>query len=100
MQTVGAVLVVALLITPGATAMLLTDRFGRALTIAVGVGAVGNFIGSYLSYFVDGAAGGVIVLTQVAIFGVVLIVAPKHGLLAMRRQRRLAIAAHLIGASS
>ena len=85
MQTVGALLVVALVITPGATAYLLTDRFGRLIAIAAGLGAVTSGLGAYLSYFLDGATGGVIVLLQTVLFVAALIFAPVHGLRARRR---------------
>ena len=62
MQTVGAFLVVAMVVTPGATAYLLTDRFPRLLALAAGIGAATGFFGAYISYFLDGATGGVIVL--------------------------------------
>jgi manganese/iron transport system permease protein len=85
LQTVGAVLVVAMLITPGATAYLLTDRFDKLILISVAIGMAGSFIGAYLSYFLDGATGGVIVVVQVVIFLGAFIFAPKHGLRAARR---------------
>jgi manganese/iron transport system permease protein len=88
MQTVGAFLVVAMVVTPGATAYLLTDRFPRLLALAAGVGAVTGGAGAYLSYFLDGATGGVIVLLQTACFALAFLFAPKHGLLAARRRRR------------
>ncbi len=58
MQTVGAFLVICMVVTPGATAYLLTDRFSRLLWIAVIIGALTSFIGAYVSYFMDGATGG------------------------------------------
>ncbi|MGD8422341.1 MAG: metal ABC transporter permease, partial [Methyloceanibacter sp.] len=64
LQTVGACLVIALVVTPGATAYLLTDRFDRLIAIAVAIGTVTSFVGAYLSYFIDGATGGVIVTLQ------------------------------------
>jgi ABC-type Mn2+/Zn2+ transport system permease subunit len=88
LQTVGAVLVVAMLITPGATAYLLTDRFGRMLIIGSGLGALTAFAGAYASYFLDGATGGCIVLLQTLVFLFAFVFAPKHGLLAGRRSRR------------
>jgi manganese/iron transport system permease protein len=88
MQTVGAFLVVAMVVTPGATAYLLTDRFPRLLTLASTIGAVTGFVGAYLSYFLDGATGGVIVLLQTALFALAFIFAPKHGFLAASRRRR------------
>ena len=90
MVAVGAVLVIAMLVAPGATAYLLTDRFSRMAAIATAMGAGTAFAGAYLSYFLDGSTGGVIVSLQAAIFLVVLVVAPKHGLLAGRRARRKA----------
>lgn len=90
MQTVGAFLVVAMVVTPGATAYLLTDRFPRLLGLAVAIGAVTGFGGAYLSYFLDGATGGVIVLLQAALFALAFLVAPKHGILAARSRRRAA----------
>ncbi len=87
LQTVGACLVIAMVVTPGATAYLLTDRFGRLIAIAVALGAVTSFVGAYLSYFLDGATGGIIVTLQTLIFLAAFYLAPKHGLLAARRRR-------------
>ncbi|MDP9591620.1 UNVERIFIED_ORG: manganese/iron transport system permease protein [Shinella zoogloeoides] len=92
MQTVGAFLVVAMVVTPGATAYLLTDRFQRLIVIAAALGAGTSFVGAYLSYFLDGATGGIIVVLQTAIFLLAFLFAPKHGLLAARRKSRLALA--------
>lgn len=86
MQTVGAFLVVAMVVTPGATAYLLTDRFPRLLTLAASIGAASGFAGAYLSYFLDGATGGIIVLLQTALFALAFVFAPKHGLLAAKRR--------------
>lgn len=90
LQTVGAALVVATVITPGATAYLLTDRFGRLLVLSVAIGASTGFIGAYISYFVDGATGGVIVTLQTLVFLTAFFLAPKHGMLAARRRTRAA----------
>jgi manganese/iron transport system permease protein len=90
MQTVGAFLVVAMVVTPGATAYLLTDRFPRLLTLAASIGAITGFVGAYLSYFLDGATGGVIVLLQTALFALAFLFAPKHGLVAARARGRQA----------
>jgi len=87
LQTVGACLVIAMVVTPGATAYLLTDRFSRLIAIAVALGAVTSFVGAYISYFLDGATGGVIVTLQTLIFLAAFYFAPKHGVLAARRQR-------------
>jgi len=87
LQTVGACLVIAMVVTPGATAYLLTDRFGRLIVISVSLGAVTSFVGAYLSYFLDGATGGVIVTLQTLVFLATFVFAPKHGMLATRRRR-------------
>jgi ABC-type Mn2+/Zn2+ transport system permease subunit len=90
LQTVGACLVVAMLVTPGATAYLLTDRFGRMLGIATLMGVGTSLIGAYLSYYFDGSTGGCIVTLQSLLFVLALIFAPKHGLLAARAKRHAA----------
>ncbi len=88
LQTVGACLVVAMLVTPGATAYLLTDRFGRMIGIATSMGVGTSIVGAYASYFFDGSTGGCIVTLQSALFVVALIGGPKHGLIAARARRR------------
>jgi manganese/iron transport system permease protein len=88
LQTVGACLVVAMLVTPGATAYLLTDRFSRMLGLAVTMGTLTSLIGAYLSYYFDGSTGGCIVTLQSLLFILALVFAPKHGLLAARAKRR------------
>ena len=86
LQTVGAFLVIAMVITPGATAYLLTDRFPRLLVIAVAIGSLSSFFGAYISYFLDGATGGIIICLQTSVFILAFFFAPKHGLLASRRR--------------
>ena len=86
MQTVGAFLVIAMVVTPGATAYLLADRFSRLIVIAVTVGVLSCLVGAYLSYFLDGATGGVIVVLQTLVFLSAFLFAPTHGLLAARRR--------------
>ena len=88
MQAVGAFLVIALIITPGATAWLLSDRFGRVAAIATIIGVASGLIGAWASYFLDGATGAVIVLLQTALFALAFVFAPRHGLLAARRRAR------------
>lgn len=88
LQTVGAFMVICLVVTPGATAYLLTDRFPRLLLIAVTIGSVTSFLGAWSSYFLDGATGGVIVVAQTLVFLVAFVFAPKHGVLAARRRAR------------
>ena len=91
MQTVGAFLVIAMVVTPGATAYLLCDRFPRLIVTSVVIGTLTSFVGAYISYFLDGATGGVIVCLQTAIFLVVFVLAPKHGLLAAKARARQAL---------
>ena len=91
LQTVGAFLVIAMVVTPGATAYLLTDRFPRLLIVSVTIGALTSFFGAYLSFFVDGATGGIIVSLQTVIFLIAFVFAPKHGYLAARRKARQAL---------
>ncbi len=93
LQTVGAFLVIAMVVTPGATAYLLTDRFPRLIGISVAIGTVTSFAGAYVSYFLDGATGGVIVVLQTLIFLIAFVFAPKHGMLAARRRARQALEA-------
>ncbi len=94
LQAVGAILVVAMLITPGATAYLLTDRFGKMLWIGAALGGVTAFVGAYVSYFLDGATGGCIVVLQTLLFLLAFVFGPKHGVLAARRTlRRLCLVA-------
>jgi manganese/iron transport system permease protein len=88
LQTVGACLVIAMVVTPGATAYLLTDRFGRLIAISVGLGVATSAVGAYLSYFLDGATGGMIVVLQTAAFLAAFLYAPRHGLFAARRRSR------------
>ena len=89
LQAVGACLVVAMLVTPGATAYLLTDRFGKMLWLSGGMGVATSLIGAYVSYYFDGATGGCIVTLQTLVFLATFFLAPKHGMLAARRRIRL-----------
>lgn len=82
LQTVGIILVVAMLVTPGATAYLLSDRFDRMILIAMASGVFSSVMGTYISYHIDGSTGGCIVVLQTLLFLVAMVFAPKHGLLA------------------
>ncbi|HQY87340.1 MAG TPA: metal ABC transporter permease [Tepidisphaeraceae bacterium] len=90
LQTVGACLVVAMLVTPGATAYLLTDRFGKMMIIASIMGTLTSLVGAYASYFLNGSTGGCIVTLQTSVFLLALIFAPKHGLISARLKTRRA----------
>ncbi|MEB3311802.1 MAG: metal ABC transporter permease [Snowella sp.] len=85
LQTVGIILVVAMLITPGATAYLLCDRFDQMIGIALISGVFSSVVGTYLSYYLDGSTGGCIVVLQTLLFALAMIFAPKHGILAKRK---------------
>ena len=88
LKAVGIILVVAMLVTPGCIGYLLTDRFNRMLLLAAASAVGSSFFGVYLSFFINASTGACIVLLQAALFLVALLFAPKHGLLAARRQRR------------
>lgn len=85
LQTVGIILVVAMLVTPGATAYLLSDRFDHMILISMSFGAFSSVMGTYISYHIDGSTGGCIVVLQTLLFLVAMIFAPKHGLLVRAR---------------
>jgi manganese transport system permease protein len=96
LQAVGVVLVVALLITPGATAYLLTDRFSHMLWISPLVAAASGVVGIFLSYWLDTSSGGTVVVTLGAVFALAYLFSPRHGLLTTRvarARRRRAVAA-------
>lgn len=90
LQAVGACLVIAMLVTPGATAYLLTDRFDRMMGLSLATGVGSALLGAYASYFINGSTGGCIVVLQTLCFISALVFAPKHGLLAHRRRRQAA----------
>lgn len=97
LQVVGVILVVAMLIIPGATAYLLTDKFGRMLVIAPTLAAFTSVVGIYVSYWIDASTGGMVVVVQGIVFALVYLVSPKHGLIssqvrAARRRRDRATA--------
>ena len=89
LQTVGIILVVAMLVTPGATAYLLTDRFEHMMLIAMASGVFSSVMGTYISYHIDGATGGCIVVLQTLLFVVAMIFAPKHGLLVRIKRQKI-----------
>ena len=94
LQAVGVVLVVAMLIVPGATAYLLTDRFSRMLVIAPTVAAACGVVGLYTSFYADWASGATIVLTQGVVFALVHLFAPRRGVVTTwvaRRRTRAAL---------
>lgn len=93
LQVVGVVLVVAMLIIPGATAHLLTDRFGRMLVIAPALSAASSIVGIYVSYWVDASSGGLVVLVQGVVFAAVYLFSPRQGIIGRRITSRKPVAA-------
>jgi len=85
LQAVGVILVVAMLIIPGATAYLLTDRMPRMLVIAPMIAVVCALGGVYASFYADVATGGAIVLAQGAAFVLAYLFGPRHGLISRLR---------------
>ena len=90
LQTVGAFLVIAMVVTPGATAYLICDRFPKLILLSVLIGSVTCFTGAYLSFFIDGATGGIIVVLQTIVFLGVFLIAPKYGYISARLEIRQA----------
>ncbi|NGP06180.1 metal ABC transporter permease [Rhodococcus sp. 14C212] len=90
-QAVGVILVVAMLIIPGATAYLLTERLSRMLVLAPTLAALTSAAGVYVSYYTDASTGGVVVLAQAVVFTVAYLFSPHQGLItgALRRRARL-----------
>ncbi len=88
LQSVGIILVISMLITPGCVGFLLTNRFHHMQLVAVGSAVFSSLAGVYVSFFIDGSTGSCIVLVQSAVFLLALVFAPKRGLLANRRIRR------------
>lgn len=89
-QTVGIILVIAMLITPGAIAHLLTDRFDRMLLIAAGASVLSCIIGAYASYYFDVSTGGAMILTLGLLFCLTFLFAPKYGVLGRKFVQRKA----------
>ena len=81
LQTVGIILVVAMLVTPGATAYLLTDRFDRMTWLAIGSSVLSSLVGVYVSYWTDSSTASCIVLVQTGLFFLAFLMAPEHGIL-------------------
>jgi manganese/iron transport system permease protein len=93
LKAVGIILVVAMLVAPGAIAYLLTDSFSRMLVIATAVAVASSAFGTIASFHIDGATGACIVLTQAAAFVLAFLFAPKRGLVWDWHARRSASAA-------
>jgi ABC-type Mn2+/Zn2+ transport system permease subunit len=89
-QAVGIIMVVAMLVTPAATAQLLVVRYGRMVALAVAAAASSAVIGLYLSFYLNVASGASIVLVETALFVVAFVFSPRRGLLANRGRRSVA----------
>ena len=74
-----------MLVTPGATAYLLSDNFDRMMLIAMTSGVFSSVMGTYISYHIDGSTGGCIVVLQTLLFVLAMVFAPKYGLLVRSR---------------
>lgn len=88
-QAVGVILVTAMLITPGATAFLLTRRLPRMLVLATGIATISSVLGTYLSFYLDVATGAMVVLCQAGLFLCATLFAPGQGLVARTFRRGL-----------
>ncbi|WP_305461797.1 metal ABC transporter permease [Photobacterium leiognathi] len=91
LQTVGAFLVIAMVVIPGATAYLLSDRFSTVIILSMFIGVISALLGAYLSYFINGATGGIIVLLQTVFFISAFFFAPKYGKLATYKKSKQAL---------
>ena len=90
LQAMGIILVVAMLIIPGASAFLLTRRFGRMLAVAAGLGAASAVVGIYASYYANLSTGASVVLAQSAFFALAYLFGPRQGVVSSALRRRSA----------
>ena len=88
LQAVGLILVIAMMITPGAIGYLLTDRFDRMMALAVGAAVLASTLGVYASFYLDASTGGCIVVAQALLFVLAMVFAPRRGIWARWRSRR------------
>ncbi|WXG71042.1 metal ABC transporter permease [Rhodococcus sovatensis] len=92
LQAVGVILVVAMLITPGATAYLLTQSFRRMLLLAPAIGVGCAVVGIYVSFYLDVSSGGTVVLAQGSVFTLAYLFSPTQGIVTRALRRREAAA--------
>jgi manganese/iron transport system permease protein len=85
-QAVGIIMVVAMLVTPAATAQLVVTRFSRLVTVSIAVAVVSALAGLYVSFYWNVASGATIVLFETLFFGLALILGPRTGVLRRRVQ--------------
>ena len=88
LQSVGLILAIAMLITPGAIGYLLSERFDRMLGLSIGASVLASVVGVYASFYLDASTGGCIVVTQALLFFAALAFGPKRGLVARAQTRR------------
>jgi len=93
LQTAGIILAIAMLVTPGATAYLLTDRFDWMLGISTATSVLSCVFGTYLSYHLDVSTGGCIVVLLTLLFTVTMVFAPRYGILAQQSRKHFTDAA-------
>ncbi len=91
LQAVGILLTVAMLIIPGCIAYLLTDRLNRMLCISALSAVLSSLVGTYTSYFLNGATGACIILTEALFFVLTMMFAPKYGMIVRRKLRKRAV---------
>jgi manganese/iron transport system permease protein len=89
LRAVGNILVLAMFVTPAATARLLVDDMGRMMALSALLGAAAGVTGLYVSWYTDLAAGGMIVLMATGVFVAALVLSPRHGLLRHFLQQRV-----------
>lgn len=89
LQTVGNILVLAMLVTPAATARMLTDNLRRMIALSSSLGALSGIIGLYISYYEGVPSGAAVVLTATTVFGIVFLFAPRTGVIITRVRHRI-----------
>ena len=89
LQTVGNVLVLAMLVTPAASARMLTDNLRRMIALSSTIGAMSGLVGLYISYYRGVPSGAAVVLTATAVFGMLFLFAPRNGVVTARVRQRI-----------
>lgn len=89
LQTVGNILVLAMLVTPAATARMLTDNLRRMIALSSSIGALAGLVGLYISFYQGVPSGAAVVLTATVVFSVVFLFAPRTGMITARVRQRI-----------
>jgi manganese/zinc/iron transport system permease protein len=87
-ESVGAILVVGMLVVPAATAYLLTDRLGLMIVYSMGIGSLSAVLGYYVAYLLDASIAGAIISAAGVLFVLAFLFSPSHGVVWRRLQRR------------